>query len=324
MLLLHEVERRGVDPSGVLRRLGLRRERVTTVGGLILGIEALRLCRELLQVTGDPELGLVAGAAADVSQLGLAGVLLRSSDDVRTAYSTFVRWAGRALPSVKVSADSDGFVIRYVPELGVATPRMLHDTVLAAAQTVGSQISGGPTAHLATFAYPEPQSTAAHRQVFGCQVLFGDSSSRLVLPPGIVAQPLPNRDPLVARTVAPYVSPLVSGEPAEDLTSQVRRVLMACDSGQGMPDILDVAARMAISPRTLRRRLFSEGTSFVLLVEEAKRELALAAVIEIPHRPGRFIAERLGYGDPPAFYRAFKRWTGRSLTEYRKDVAGCE
>jgi AraC-like DNA-binding protein len=76
------------------------------------------------------------------------------------------------------------------------------------------------------------------------------------------------------------------------------------------------ASFLGVSTRTLQRRLREEGTTFAELLEEFRRKMSLhllrdksLAVYEV--------AFLLGYSDPSAFYRAFRRWCGSSPYEYR-------
>jgi len=77
-----------------------------------------------------------------------------------------------------------------------------------------------------------------------------------------------------------------------------------------------------MSPRSLRRGLSTLDTSYTDLLARARRELAVQHALEAPRRSGPDIARLLGYAEPHTFYRAFKRWTGVSLSEYRKQ-GGC-
>ena len=66
-----------------------------------------------------------------------------------------------------------------------------------------------------------------------------------------------------------------------------------------------------MSRATLFRRLRAEGTSFERVLDEVRRRLALAYVVEKKLRVNE-AAYLLGFSDPAAFSRAFKRWTGKS------------
>jgi AraC-like DNA-binding protein len=98
------------------------------------------------------------------------------------------------------------------------------------------------------------------------------------------------------------------------LTDQVRRALrsaLTTDDAQ-----LDgVARRLGMTPRSLQRRLKDEGTVFQTVRDEMRRELADQYL-----KKGMSLAEisfLLGFSEPSAFFRAFKRWTGLTPMERR-------
>ncbi len=85
---------------------------------------------------------------------------------------------------------------------------------------------------------------------------------------------------------------------------------------EGIPKMADVARRLAMSERTLHRRLFENGSSFKTLVETTRRHLA-----ENLLRESRFtlseVAFLTGFSEQSAFNRAFRRWTGQTPTTFR-------
>ena len=70
-----------------------------------------------------------------------------------------------------------------------------------------------------------------------------------------------------------------------------------------------------MSPQTLRRHLREEGTSFQELKDHLRRDLAIYQLGS--DLPIQRIAERLGFSEPSAFHRAFKKWTGLTPGAYR-------
>jgi len=100
----------------------------------------------------------------------------------------------------------------------------------------------------------------------------------------------------------------------DSLISQIRR-LLGRDCSH-WPDLDTVAQQLHMSPQTLRRHLREEGSSFQELKDHLRRDLAI-------YHLGRAdlaiqdIAEQLGFSEPSAFHRAFKKWTGLTPGAYR-------
>ncbi|WP_249674625.1 AraC family transcriptional regulator [Pseudomonas abieticivorans] len=99
-----------------------------------------------------------------------------------------------------------------------------------------------------------------------------------------------------------------------DLSYQVQNLLLG--SGHCIASLSDIADRLHLSPRTLRRRLDALGTSYNALLVEVRKKLAIRYLLNTPMTT-EAISEQLNYSDAANFRHAFKRWTGRSPREYR-------
>ena len=86
------------------------------------------------------------------------------------------------------------------------------------------------------------------------------------------------------------------------------RQILAEEMQKGVPALEQVARRLGTGERTLRRRLEENGTSFRALLDETRAELARGYVSD-RDLPLCEVAFLLGFSEPSAFYRAFKRWT---------------
>lgn len=95
-----------------------------------------------------------------------------------------------------------------------------------------------------------------------------------------------------------------------------REFLLVFDGPSGpraVPDLPAVAKRIGRSPRSVHRDLAAAGTSFRHVLAEVRWEVARDW---LPRAPIPDVSERLGYGEPRAFYRAFRRWAGMSPSEW--------
>ncbi|MEM9952737.1 MAG: AraC family transcriptional regulator ligand-binding domain-containing protein [Chloroflexota bacterium] len=99
---------------------------------------------------------------------------------------------------------------------------------------------------------------------------------------------------------------------------RVRACLMEI-LASGQYTMSDVADRLAVSPRTLQRRLRAEDTSFQKELDTLREELARNYLEKSSYTSGQ-IAFLLGYEDPNSFYRAFRSWTGQTPEVVRAGV----
>jgi AraC-like DNA-binding protein len=103
-------------------------------------------------------------------------------------------------------------------------------------------------------------------------------------------------------------------EGTERCSAQVYEQLAA--QSPSVPSMDDIARKLGMSGRTLRRRLKEEGKAFPTLVAQVLRDRALQLLSD-PKASVKEVAYQLGFATPNAFHRAFKRWTGGSPSEIR-------
>jgi AraC-like DNA-binding protein len=82
------------------------------------------------------------------------------------------------------------------------------------------------------------------------------------------------------------------------------------------PDFEALTRMLNMSARTLRRRLEKEGSSYQRLKDNTRRDAAIS-LLSRTRLPIAEIAARVGFSDPSAFHRSFKKWTGLAPGEYR-------
>jgi AraC-like DNA-binding protein len=110
---------------------------------------------------------------------------------------------------------------------------------------------------------------------------------------------------------------VLSHAPREDeLLASIRKTIAELMK-DGSPDIGRVAKRLALSPRTLQRRLKDIGLEFKALVDDTRRRFAVEYLKDSENTLTE-IAFLLGYSEVSAFSRAFKRWTGITPVGYRR------
>jgi AraC-like DNA-binding protein len=128
--------------------------------------------------------------------------------------------------------------------------------------------------------------------------------------------PLRRRDPVLRRLLETQANDILARQPARTgLAFQVQRALAARVAG-GDTSVVALARELAMSGRTLQRRLATEGVSYHTLLDDARKAAAGQYLRESTLAIGE-IAYLVGYSEPAPFHRAFKRWFGKTPSEVR-------
>lgn len=318
--LLDELVARDVDVCELLARCGLTEPQVRDAEA-VPAVQGLKLIRLATEATREPALGLYAGRRNNFAALGVQGVAIRSSPDAGTAVRTMPQ-LGNSFPFVSFEfLAGGGAAVVLTEELGPHTPRLLHDFFSASVLSVGASVIGGFTPVRVEYACSQPADVTPYEELFDCPLLFDRPRTQVQVPWGAPTAEMPHRDDVVHQAVLPHAvkaaavpSPDPVGEP--DVASRARGLLLSGGDSRIL-SIHELAERLTMSPRTLRRHLQRAGTGYLALLDEARQELVLQDLVNRPELSGAQIARRLGYTDPPTFYRAFQRWTGTTFSAYR-------
>ncbi|PID62011.1 MAG: AraC family transcriptional regulator [Gammaproteobacteria bacterium] len=170
-----------------------------------------------------------------------------------------------------------------------------------------------------SFDFPSPPRGAEWHRLFGAEVVFDARICALVLPAETLE--LPNLQTEAAAEVFVKSVPLRLLIPAFRDQPVSDRVLgvFGEDLSRGLPASEQIAACLGMSISTLRRRLLEEGTSLQQLKDDA-RQAAAIRYLSVPELSAREVAELVGFDDPSAFQRAFRRWTGVTPGVFRRSL----
>ena len=205
--------------------------------------------------------------------------------------------------------------------LGEQMRDFTHYRDLGAIRTLVADLVGGELPlERVTLTTPPPPDWAQLRRYFSCPVEFNADQTQWVFLPGSANLPLPMADSDLLTLYSSRCDTMLRRAQADStIKGRLAARLRTCDS-----DFLTAgeAARMlALSERTLHRRLAEEGTRFSAMVDEARygraRDLLLDGHLSIER-----IASAVGFAEPSSFSRAFKRWSGMGALEFRRHAQG--
>jgi len=268
------------------------------------------------QITGDDSIGLHMAQSIPAGALDILEYAFRSSPTVGSGLDQLSRYVRAVIDRAAARFDivGDALAVTWVK------PAEPHRVEFAFAMIVrmareATGLSLAPRE--VQFAHRPPETRLEHRAFFRSPVRFGASSNQLVFSRTDLALPLQSDDPALSRIVRRRLDKMLKQISRKDsIGMQVRRVLLDNLTG-GELTAASIARDLALSERTLHRRLRAENTSFAEILDATRGELATSLLPE----PGIGIGEiafLLGYSEPSAFHRFFRRWTGSTPLAYRR------
>lgn len=309
--------RRGIDLTPVLTRAAIPATLLADDRARCTPEQVTTLVRELWKLSEDELFGL-GSAPVPQGTFRLVCYALINSPDLRTVCDRIADFgpALPALPPFEIVHGTD--ITRLEADLsGFDDPdHLLTDFLLVLVhQFTGWLIGRRIRLHLVELPYPQPANAEEYDLIFGSPLRFGAARPAMEFDTALLALPIVRDE----RELADYLkhSPadlLGRRDYGTTLGDQVRRILERGLRGD-WPSSDDVAQRLSISPQHVRRRLREEGTSLGAIKEDLLRDAAIAGLAR-----GQAVHElsaRLGFSEPSAFRRAFRRWTGSTPTAYQ-------
>ena len=161
-----------------------------------------------------------------------------------------------------------------------------------------------------------PDDAAAMSDALGCPVQAMSAWDGVTISREVWQLPLRRRDPVLRRVLETQADDILTRLPARlGIALEVQRTLVSRVAG-GDTRIETIARQLAMSARSLQRRLADEGVTYQALVDETRKEAARRYVAGSTLSLAE-IAYLVGYSEPASFHRAFKRWYGVTPEGFR-------
>jgi AraC-like DNA-binding protein len=316
------VRRWGVTPSALLRGSALD-ERTLTDPSRRLAVSALvRLVERARALTGEPGLGMYFGLAMQVASHGYLGFAAMTASTVGEALDLAVRFVPMLTTAFSLRLERIGpnaaLVLEEEVELGEARDAILL-ALLVGIWRIGCTLTGRELAGRADVAIAEPSYFARFRPV-APNVHFGRPRNQLVFDASALTCPLATADPAALQLAREQCERAIQVLGFEGRVVGRARTAIP-KAGGGFRTLEEVAAKLNLSTRTLKRKLSASGTSYSALLDGARLERA-EELLRSDRRSIDEIAESLGYSDVANFTRAFRRWTGTTPAAHRKRESG--
>lgn len=269
---------------------------------------------EAMRLANDRRLALTLARAAQPGAFGIVEYVCRAASTLGEALRQWVRYLNLLDSATKVSLaiDDDRAYIRVDRESEAPSPAA-HELCFAMVTRYTRELSTVPFRVIGVELAHEVDDPEVYRSWFDAPITTGAPITQLVLPRSALAHHLVSADPTLL-AILTRAADDAAKKTADDplLTAQVKRVLREALRSDDA-NVEHVAKQLGLTTRSLQRRLKDEQTSFQTVREDVRRELATRYLDD-----NLSIAEisfLLGFSEPSAFFRAFKRWTGLTPVE---------
>jgi AraC-like DNA-binding protein len=317
---------KGADRETLLAESGLKAEDLLDQDARAPFASYVALMRAAKRLTGDPALPLHYGEQVDIASISIVGLIGLAAENMLDAFRQLNRYV-----RLIVEVDTDGedrFKLETINgALWMIDTRRNPNDFPELTESAFSQLISGPRrlypddfVREVHFTHADPGYRDEHARIFGAPVIFDSHWNAARLSPALVEHK-------VARFPR-YVFGALS-EKADRLLADLERdkTVRAKVEGAILPVIHTgevgmerVAAKLGLSRQTLFRKLKAEGTSFEKVLDELRQRLATDYLASRKVSVNE-TAYLVGFSDPAAFSRAFKRWTGMSPKDARTRVA---
>jgi AraC-like DNA-binding protein len=319
----------GVDPAPLLRRYRIPSGSLSDDDAML----SLRSCIHLLEAsaleTGCADFGLRLSQVQDISVLGPLGIVLQNAPTVRQAWDYASRHLFVHSPGLELSLRDKSSTVEGASEMTVKirldrlpAHRQSIDLCLADLHNMTKLLAAEKYDLRAVTLPHKPIATlAAYKRFFGAPVFMEQPFAALHVSPGTLRADLRGANHALRKITEDYLARHFR-VPGESVTSRVRLALQhTLGTPQGSKT--DVAALLAIHPRTLQRHLAAEGVTFEMIREETLKEAAMHYLRETDVPLGQ-LADILGFSEQSAMTRSCRRWFGMAPSALRRELAGAD
>lgn len=286
--------------------------------------QELVVVRNYLAHTRETNPGLRASAFYHYNSFGVLGAALVSHPDMLAACRFLVRYVELTFTPFLVVLEEDDSELRaqYIDRDDLGECRsfyLLRD--LAFIRNLCREASPEHWTRLVTamdIAMEEPAGSAEVREFFAWPLRFGGEATVIHTHREALREPLRLANELTLQMMREQCEVLLAQRQQHSWRQRVESLLL---SSTGRADPTAIAERLSCSERSLRRHLQQEGCSFLEIVAGLQQQRAVH-YLRHSRLPIESIADRLGYSETAAFTHAFKRWMGKTPSQFRSAVAG--
>ncbi len=257
-----------------------------------------------------------------ISDFGIAGYVLmncRNMKQVLEKYETYHQLMGNVTRlAVNIEDDRVKYCWRPVKDLPLEIERIVMEYLVASIITHSYELTGKKLQiQEVEFSWPAPDDLSEYTQLLGSRLSFDKPQTALYFDKSYLKLPVKTSNSELLSVFESHAQERyrkLTGN--SSLSEKVTGLLI--DRITCLPKMESLAEELGMSPRNFQMVLKDEGTSYLKLRDKIRFEYAKRA-LETDSCTAAEISVRLGFSEPSAFFRTFKRWSGKTPGRYRKE-----
>jgi AraC-like DNA-binding protein len=322
-LAFARAEEEGADVDSLLRHSQLSCKQISDPQNRLEVRKQIKFVELVAEAVGDDLIGFHLSQNYDLRKMGFLYYVSASSNTLDEALQRCARYSSVANEGIQLTLQKTkqhmGVVFEYE---GVARRLERHQIEFL----TGSLIRGCrqfTNRHLnadhVSFAHWR-KATPEMNRFFGCEIRFGADVDEVMFPSSFQDLAVVSSDPYLNKLLIKYYEEALARRSARQGSFAVNvenAIILLMPHGKAQAP--EVARKLGLGPRTLARRLSSEGLTFADVLRNLRSNLAKRHLADEDLSISK-IAWLLGYQDVSAFTNAFKRWTGKAPIAIRKGL----
>lgn len=321
-LMAYAVQR-GAGRAALFARAGLRAADLEDFDARLPFETYVALMRAAQDLSGDPALALHFGEAVNLAEMSIVGLIMNASPTMGDAFAQMQRLSRLTIETAGLSNGPRFMLSARNGQLWMVDTRADPNVFPELSEGAFARLVCGPRRFLPAphvlevqFTHPAPPWRAEYDRIFQCPVTFSSDWNAMRLDPRIATWPVALQPRYVFGVLTRRADDLLKElEDQKTIRGRVEAVLLPLlHTGEVGAEI--VARALGFSRQTLFRKLKTEEVTYKQVLDALRERMALrylngakASVNEI--------AYLVGFSEPAAFSRAFKRWTGKSPREFQ-------
>jgi AraC-like DNA-binding protein len=311
-----------VDIDAFLRSLNLDPQTIKAPDTQLRIETYLLIQDEAAEYVNDPYFGLHMGEFAEAGSWSILGYLMMNCKTLGEAMEKSGRYSRIIGNLIEARAEMRLNRIRaefFTPPHAPNMSRHCFEATLSSTVRMIRNLTGVHLSPLeVTFVSPKPDSIAEYERIFSCPVRFGQKENSLTFDWGVLRTPILMPSPGLLEHFERYAQEFMAQlERKDEYTRAVTRIILSKLDDEDLT-IEKIAREMAVSVRTLQKRLEEEDVVFTDLLKDIRQRLAQKYLRD--NYTVEQITYLLGFSEPSVFRKAFKKWLGVTPREYREST----